>query len=540
MTLSPLSPSGSRYGPYTILRPLTHGGTADIYLARKDGTNDVVVIKKLREQMAAHSTAGKRLHREAHLASLLDHPNIAKVIDAGFIDETFFLAMELVAGETLGAILDDVNRKGDRLPPPIAIAVIISVLDALEHAHELAHDGRHAGFVHRDLAPRNIIVGNGGVVKVIDFGAARAVIDDFRTAPGMLVGTLLYMSPEQVRADPVDRRSDLYTVGAVLYELLAGRPSVRHGSAPEVAASILEADPMPLRSIDPGIAPELEQVVMRALAKDPARRWANAAEMRGAIMGAFGARLATIDEIGRYLQARFPKKEQHVGTMVVRLSREEHVPTRIESAPAARAEVRPVSRRARSERSAVSVVVSRRRRYLAPILAAVAVVIGGAALTFRQKPADDPTDPPAAATPSDPIVTARGRGSAEGLGDPKASTLERSGDPGSEKRPPRTPARRDVRPEPPIAEAASPPPDATRPPPPRRDPMNGMLAEVEASPDDASRFLALSARIEAEAAALPEERRARIIETLDRANMTLDPALLAKALRELQLSRARR
>ncbi|MCK6552642.1 serine/threonine protein kinase, partial [Myxococcota bacterium] len=239
-------PSPGRLGRYTLLAPLGEGGMARVFLAQRDGATDVCVLKRLHVALEGHPIALKRFQREAHIASLLHHPAIARVVDAGLERGSFHLALEYVAGETLEAVASRAIARWGAVPLALTLAVASAVLDALAYAHTLTEEGRPLRIVHRDLSPRNVMLTYDGDVKVIDFGIARGDVDELKTEPGVLMGTPYYMSPEQAMTAPVDHRSDLYTIAAVLFELLTGRRLVTaSGRAQVLLAVATEPAPPP-------------------------------------------------------------------------------------------------------------------------------------------------------------------------------------------------------------------------------------------------------------------------------------------------------
>lgn len=224
-----------RLGRYRVLRELASGGMGKVFIAQRDGEDGVCVLKRLHVEMELHHTAGLRFQREAQLASMLDHPNVARVNRSGIEDGKFCIEMEYIAGHTVSEVLRALLEAG-RLPPyELSVNVVLGVLEAVSYAHDIkSEDGRPLEIVHRDLTPRNIMLSFDGEVKVIDFGIARGRVDDFRTAPGSIFGTMTYASPEQATGQEVDRRSDIYTIGAVLFELLCGRPLIIESKFEEV------------------------------------------------------------------------------------------------------------------------------------------------------------------------------------------------------------------------------------------------------------------------------------------------------------------
>jgi serine/threonine protein kinase len=278
-----------RIGPYTVLHQLARGGMAQVFLAQRDGSNELCVVKRLLAALELQDSAVRRFYREANVASALHHPNIAQVIDADFEEQNLYIAMEYIAGQTVDHVLEALMMKRKRFSTDEALAVVLPTLDGLAYAHgALNPDGTLLGLVHRDLSPRNVMIGYLGEVKIIDFGVARAEIDDFKTRPGVLIGTLQYFSPEQASGVKVDHRSDLYTISVVLYELLSGTYIINAKTPAEMLTQIQRDEPPPLSSMNPSIPPALERVVHRGLAKARDARWQSAKEMKRALEGAVG------------------------------------------------------------------------------------------------------------------------------------------------------------------------------------------------------------------------------------------------------------
>jgi serine/threonine protein kinase len=254
-------------GRYRIERKLGSGGMAEVYLAEDEELGRKVALKILNERHARDEQFVERFKREARNAASLSHPHIVRIYDRGQFDETYYIAMEYLDGPTLKELL---VRKGPT-PPLTAIKFAREILSALAEAHR--HD-----IVHRDIKPHNVIVSPEWNVKVTDFGIARSGASQM-TEAGSIVGTAQYLSPEQARGKPVDQRSDLYSVGIVLYEMLTGTVPFTGDAAVEIAMKHLSNIPEPPSTRREGISPDLDAVVMRALAKDPEQRYASADEM---------------------------------------------------------------------------------------------------------------------------------------------------------------------------------------------------------------------------------------------------------------------
>jgi eukaryotic-like serine/threonine-protein kinase len=254
-------------GRYRILRKIGAGGMANVYLAEDQELGRRVAIKILNERHANDDQFVERFRREAKNAAALSHPNIVSIYDRGEAEGTYYIAMEYLDGRSLKELI---VTRGDA-PVPVAVEYARQILSALRFAH------RH-GIVHRDIKPHNVLVNAEGAVKVTDFGIARAGASQM-TEAGSIVGTAQYLSPEQARGGDVDQRSDLYSLGVVLYELLTGTVPFTGDTPVEIAMKHLSQTPEPPSKLRPDVPRELDMVVMRALAKDPADRYQTAEEM---------------------------------------------------------------------------------------------------------------------------------------------------------------------------------------------------------------------------------------------------------------------
>jgi serine/threonine protein kinase len=263
---------------YVLEARIASGGMATVWRARDDVLARTVAVKLLHPHLAQDADFLERFRREAVAAARLSHPNIVGIFDTGAeasgdTADQHFIVMEYCSGGTLASVLEDEGP----LDPGRAAAVAADICDALGYAHR-------AGIIHRDVKPHNVLITEEGSLKVADFGIAKAAFGTSDiTTTGSILGTVTYLSPEQVQGQEPDARSDLYSLGVVLYEVLAGRPPFVEDTQIAIAMAHVHSDPPSLRSLRARIPRALEGIVMRALAKDPDERWQSAEEMMNAL-----------------------------------------------------------------------------------------------------------------------------------------------------------------------------------------------------------------------------------------------------------------
>ena len=277
---------GEVFGRYVLLERLGVGGMASVHRAKTQGVEGfetTVALKRILPHLAEDRAFVRSFVREAKLAALLHHPNIVRIHDFGKIEDDYFLAMEYIQGNTLLQILRWMRVVG---PPPmeVALSLLLDLCEALDYAHSLrSQQGEPLGIVHRDLSPSNLIVEETGHLKVIDFGIAKAASGELRTQSGLVKGKHGYMSPEALRARGVDSRSDLFSVGVIAHELLTGRRLFRVRDDYQTLQRIMRGAMEPPSTFNPQCPPQVDELVLKALARNKNERWQSAGELRDAV-----------------------------------------------------------------------------------------------------------------------------------------------------------------------------------------------------------------------------------------------------------------
>jgi serine/threonine protein kinase len=257
---------------------------AEIFLAKVSGLSGfqkLVVIKRILPQLATKSDFVEMFLDEARIAATLQHPNVVQLYDVGVADGNYFIAMEFLHGEDVRSVMKALYKKEEKLPIEQALNIVIGVASGLHYAHEkVGFDGRPLNIIHRDVTPQNVIVTYEGGVKLLDFGIAKASNRFGETRFGTLKGKVPYMSPEQCRGEPLDRRSDIFSLGIMLYELTLGKRLYKGHSDFEVLKQIVEGQVILPSEIDPGYNKKLEEIVMRGLEKERDKRYQTARAMQ--------------------------------------------------------------------------------------------------------------------------------------------------------------------------------------------------------------------------------------------------------------------
>jgi serine/threonine protein kinase len=301
----------NRLGKYELLMPLAAGGMARIYIGRSTGIGSFerhVVLKLITPERANDHTAVQMFLDEARLAASLNHQNVAQVFEVGEDAGIHYLAMEYVHGQDLRALLAKAGSQGTRIPLDLALTIVAGAASGLHHAHERrGSDGVPLGIVHRDVSPSNIMVGYDGAVKLLDFGIAKATARSVETQAGIIKGKFAYMAPEQCRGRDVDRRSDVFSLGIILYEISTQHRCFRADSDFDTMHRIVTGDVVRPTRLVQGYPQALEAIVMKALAVDSAQRYQSAGQLLEAVENfAIGSRMAmSTMALGRFIREMF-------------------------------------------------------------------------------------------------------------------------------------------------------------------------------------------------------------------------------------------
>jgi serine/threonine protein kinase len=313
--------TGGAFARYRPIAELGQGGMAQVFLALASGPagfNKLVVIKQIREQFADDPEFLSMFLDEARLAARLNHPNVVQTNEVGGDGKRFYICMEYLEGQPLNRIMTRIGAaKG--LTLGMQLRIVVDALTGLHHAHELNDfDGRALEVVHRDATPHNIFVTYAGQVKVVDFGIAKALSSSSETRTGVLKGKVAYMAPEQAMGERVDRRADIFTVGMILWEVLAGKRLFK--GVPDVAVLqriVNGSIPLP-STVNTEVRPELEAIAMKALAHNRDDRYATAADMAAALEAATDAsgERGTVRDAGRLINEFFAGERAKIKSLV--------------------------------------------------------------------------------------------------------------------------------------------------------------------------------------------------------------------------------
>lgn len=310
---------GTVLGRYELLLPIASGGMATVWVARLKGSrgfSKTVAVKTILPSLSDDPTFEQMFLDEATLASKIQHPNVAHIIDLGEEDEVLFLAMEWVDGESLSTLSKFSRKNGTDIPLRVGLKIASQAAAGLHAAHELRDDDdRLLELVHRDVSPQNILVSSTGLVKIVDFGVAKAMGRGGETTAGQLKGKVPFMSPEQARGAKVDRRTDIFALGIILYRLATGTHPFLDDNDIRTMRNIITRPVMPPRVKNPSLSPEIERVILKALAKDPDKRPQTAAELEIELEAAIAASPSVggpihLDEIGTFVRATLGERDR--------------------------------------------------------------------------------------------------------------------------------------------------------------------------------------------------------------------------------------
>ncbi len=308
-------------GRYELLHRLGHGGMATVYLGRAVGTagfEKLVAVKVIHPHLANEPDFVEMFLDEARIAARIRHPHVVEILDLGREDDVFFMVMEYVEGDTLASLVKELRKAGELLPVAVVLQVVADACEGLAAAHDLVDpDGVPYHLVHRDVSPHNLLVGLDGRVRVVDFGIMKAAGKRSTTLTGQLRGKLPYMSPEQARGQPIDRRTDLFALGAVLWELCTNERLFAGETDSEILTRVCDCQVPEITTLRNDLPPELVRVVQRSLAPDLERRYRDAHEMLRDVRAALRACKGDDDDdprdaLGRVMKRYFDARIEYV------------------------------------------------------------------------------------------------------------------------------------------------------------------------------------------------------------------------------------
>jgi serine/threonine protein kinase len=304
------------FGPYRLLDRVAVGGMAEVFKAKRSGVEGfekVVALKRILPHLSENKEFLTMFVDEAKMVAGLTHPNIVQIYDLGRIEASYYIAMEYVHGHDLRSIIKRARNKGLRMPLDLSLRVVSQVCSALEYAHRKKDEGgQPMEIVHRDVSPQNILISFEGNVKLADFGIAKAATKASKTERGALRGKLLYMSPEQAWGRPIDRRSDVFAVGIVLYEMVTEqKPFTGADSETTILEMVRKCVITPPREVNPRVPESLDRVIMKALARNPDERYNDAGQMQRGVEKILRERPpVTARDLARFLELLYDRQER--------------------------------------------------------------------------------------------------------------------------------------------------------------------------------------------------------------------------------------
>lgn len=308
-------------GKYELVEKISEGGMGVLYRARTVGPGGFardVALKVIRGKVNGDQEFVRMFIEEAKIASLLSHANLVHLYDFGSEGDQHYLCMELVNGRDLSKVLERCRTGRATLGVPFTVRIVSQVAEGLDYAHRLVHDGAKMQLVHRDVSPQNILVSFDGAVKLTDFGIARVQREQQLTRSGVIKGKLAYMAPEQMAAGVLDRRSDVFALGIVLWEALASRRLFGGVAEPQIVQRVMEWEIRPPSSLNADVPEELDRIALKALARNPRERWQSAREFAQALSEVAVARRMQVDgfALGREMRRLFPEAALTTGVDV--------------------------------------------------------------------------------------------------------------------------------------------------------------------------------------------------------------------------------
>ncbi|WDT75975.1 MAG: serine/threonine-protein kinase [Candidatus Manganitrophus sp.] len=275
----------AQYGKYLLIDKIAKGGMAEVFLAKQTGSKGferLLAIKRILPQFTENAEFVSMFINEAKVAAQLSHPNIVQVFDFGQVEESYYIGMEYIMGKDLRTIMERSQKSNRPLPIDQILFIVSRVCSGLEHAHKKKDlHGNELNLVHRDISPQNILISYDGEIKLVDFGIAKAALQENETRTGILKGKLAYMSPEQAWGKGIDHRSDLFSLGIVLYECATGKRLFKGDSEINTLERVREAKFESPRQLNAAISEQVEATVAKSLAKEVQDRYASAAQMQG-------------------------------------------------------------------------------------------------------------------------------------------------------------------------------------------------------------------------------------------------------------------
>ena len=303
-----------KLGKYILIRKLNSGGMAEIYLAKSFGAHGMdrlLAVKRILPKVSSSGDFIKMFIDEAKLASKLSHPNISQIYELGRERETYYIALELVDGKDLRTIFDKLAKSGRIMPLPMAVKIVADICEGLDYAHQKCDDdGLPLNIVHRDVSLQNVMVSFHGDVKVIDFGVAKASVQSTETRAGVLKGKIGYMPPEQVAGQDIARRGDIFATGVILWELITSSRLFKYHTEYQSLERVRLCELYPPSAINPKVPRELEEIVLKALTRDPDDRYNTAQEFHDDLLTYLVKRreLPTTREIEQFMQELFDEE----------------------------------------------------------------------------------------------------------------------------------------------------------------------------------------------------------------------------------------